>query len=113
MPCEFCLIHTRKLLSRLLFLSPPPFLSSLFFLSFPPPLPEIYQDPDRLDITRRDIRALSFGGGIHYCIGAQLARIEAGVAIATLLRRLPNLQLDGIEHPDWRQTFVLRDFSKS
>jgi cytochrome P450 len=56
--------------------------------------PAIYQDPDRLDITRRDVRPLSFGGGIHHCVGAQLARIEGEIAIATLLRRLPNLQLD-------------------
>ena len=74
--------------------------------------PEVYSDPDRLDITRRDVRPLSFGGGIHYCVGAQLARIEAEIAIATLLRRLPNLQLDSIEHPDWRQTFVLRGLNK-
>jgi cytochrome P450 len=68
--------------------------------------------PDRLDITRRDVRPLSFGGGIHYCVGAQLARIEAEIAIATLLRRLPNLRLDDIERPDWRQTFVLRGLNK-
>jgi cytochrome P450 len=74
--------------------------------------PEIYSDPDRLDITRRDIQPLSFGGGVHYCLGAQLARIEAEIAIATLLRRLPNLQLKDIEHPDWRQTFVLRGLTK-
>ena len=74
--------------------------------------PEIYSDPDRLDITRRDIQPLSFGGGIHYCLGAQLARIEAEIAIGTLLRRLPNLQLNDIEHPDWRQTFVLRGLNK-
>jgi cytochrome P450 len=70
--------------------------------------PEVYADPDRLDIMRRDVRPMSFGGGIHYCVGAQLARIQAEIAIVTLLRRLPNLQLDDIEHPDWRQTFVLR-----
>jgi cytochrome P450 len=70
--------------------------------------PAAYADPDRLDITRADVRPLSFGGGIHYCLGAQLARIEGEIAIATLLRRLPRLQLDDPEHPDWRQTFVLR-----
>jgi cytochrome P450 len=70
--------------------------------------PAVYADPDRLDITRADVRPLSFGGGIHYCLGAQLARIEGEIAIATLLRRLPGLQLDDAEHPDWRQTFVLR-----
>jgi cytochrome P450 len=70
--------------------------------------PAVYADPDRLDITRADVRPLSFGGGIHYCLGAQLARLEGEIAIATLLRRLPGLQLDDPEHPDWRQTFVLR-----
>jgi len=70
--------------------------------------PSVYAAPDRLDIKRADVRPLSFGGGIHYCLGAQLARIEGEIAIATLLRRLPDLQLDDAEHPDWRQTFVLR-----
>ena len=74
--------------------------------------PAVYPDPERLDITRQDVRPLSFGGGIHYCVGAQLARIEGEIAIATLLRRLSNLQLDDIEHPDWRQTFVLRGLNK-
>ena len=74
--------------------------------------PAAYSDPDKLDITRRDVRPLSFGGGIHYCVGAQLARIEAEIAIATLLRRLPDLRLDDIDHPDWRQTFVLRGLNK-
>jgi hypothetical protein len=41
-------------------------------------------------------------------VGAQLARIEGEIAIGTLLRRLPNLRLDDVDHPDWRQTFVLR-----
>jgi cytochrome P450 len=70
--------------------------------------PAVYPDPDRLDITRHNIRPHSFGGGIHYCLGAQLARIEAEVAISTLLRRFPDLALDDPEHPQWRQTFVLR-----
>ena len=71
--------------------------------------PAVYPDrPDRLDITRPKIRPLSFGGGIHLCLGAQLARIEAEVAISTLLRRLPDLKLDNAENPEWRPTFVLR-----
>ena len=55
---------------------------------------------------------MSFGGGIHYCVGAQLARIEGEIAIETLLRRLPNLRLSDIDHPDWRRTFVLRGLNK-
>ena len=71
--------------------------------------PQAYPDhPDRLDITRPDIRPHSFGGGIHFCLGAQLARIEAEVAISTLLGRLPDLRLEDIDTPEWRPTFVLR-----
>ena len=70
--------------------------------------PAVYADPDRLDITRENVRPLSFGGGVHYCLGAHLARIEAEIAIATLLRRLPNLTLDHPDAPDWRQAFVFR-----
>ncbi|MGY4481490.1 cytochrome P450 [Bradyrhizobium sp. LM3.2] len=48
--------------------------------------PAVYPDhPDRLDVTRQNVRPLSFGGGIHFCLGAQLARLEAEIAIATLL----------------------------
>jgi cytochrome P450 len=71
--------------------------------------PAVYPDrPDQLDITRPNVRPLSFGGGIHFCLGAQLARIEAEIAISTLLRRLPDLRLDDAENPEWRPTFVLR-----
>ena len=73
--------------------------------------PAVYADPDRLDLTREGVRPLSFGGGIHYCLGAQLARIEAEIALATLLRRLPDLTLDHPDAPDWRPTFVLRGLS--
>jgi cytochrome P450 len=71
--------------------------------------PAVYPDhPDRLDIARPNVRPVSFGGGIHFCLGAQLARIEAEVAVATLLRRLPDIRPDDIENPKWRPTFVLR-----
>jgi cytochrome P450 len=75
--------------------------------------PAVYPDrPDSLDITRPNVRPLSFGGGIHHCLGAQLARIEAEVAIATLLRRLPELKLDDTVNPEWRPTFVLRGLKR-
>src|SRR3954451_11229923 len=75
--------------------------------------PAVYPDrPERLDITRPKIRPLSFGGGIHLCLGAQLARIEAEVAISTLLRRLPELRLDDAENAEWRPTFVLRGLKR-
>lgn len=75
--------------------------------------PAVYPDrPEQLDITRPNVRPLSFGGGIHFCLGAQLARIEAEIAISTLLRRLPDLRLDDAENPEWRPTFVLRGLKR-
>ncbi len=75
--------------------------------------PAAYPDhPERLDITRQNVRPLSFGGGIHHCLGAQLARIEAEIAISTLLRRLPDLRLDDAVNPEWRPTFVLRGLKR-
>ena len=75
--------------------------------------PAVYPDrPDQLDITRPNVKPLSFGGGIHFCLGAQLARIEAEIAISTLLRRLPELRLDDANNPEWRPTFVLRGLKR-
>ena len=70
--------------------------------------PAQFADPDRLDITRPNAsQHLSFAAGIHYCVGAPLARLEAQLAINALLRRAPNLRLVD-ERPVWRPTFVLR-----
>jgi pimeloyl-[acyl-carrier protein] synthase len=55
--------------------------------------PEKFPDPDRLDIRRKENRHLAFGIGIHYCLGAALARMEAQIAIGELARRFPNMRL--------------------
>lgn len=70
--------------------------------------PEVFERPDELDITREKVKPLSFGGGIHLCLGAQLARIEADEALRVLLARLPELELDDPTHPDWKDTITLR-----
>jgi hypothetical protein len=74
--------------------------------------PEQYPDPDRLDVERQNIRPMSFGGGIHYCLGAQLARLEAELVFTALIERMPNLRLPEIDTPAWRRSFTLRGLSK-
>ncbi|MEQ1699192.1 MAG: cytochrome P450 [Ilumatobacteraceae bacterium] len=59
--------------------------------------PSRWPEPDRFDITRGELVSLSFGQGIHYCIGAPLARLQTQVAIGRLLERCPQLALDGGE----------------
>ncbi|KJS61550.1 cytochrome P450 [Streptomyces rubellomurinus] len=56
--------------------------------------PEQFTDPDRLDLRRRENGHLALGHGIHYCLGAPLARMETALALTALLRRFPALALD-------------------
>jgi cytochrome P450 len=65
-------------------------------------------DPDVLDVARPGVKAISFGGGLHYCLGAQLARIEGEIAFRRLFERLPGLRLTDPEHVEWKPTVTLR-----
>ena len=69
-----------------------------------------YDDPDRFDPTRTDIRPLSFGAGPHICIGNSLARLEAAVAFPKLLNRFPNLSAAAGRPPVRRDRLILRGF---
>jgi cytochrome P450 len=72
--------------------------------------PRRFADPDRFDADRPDNRALSFGGGIHYCLGASLSRMEATVLLPLLVRRFPRLRLAGM--PEWRRAPRMRLLSR-
>jgi cytochrome P450 len=73
--------------------------------------PAFVADPDRFDITRKDLKIMSFGGGIHQCIGQQLARLEGRIAFAELAKRFPNLKAD-TQTPSWRPGFLFRGLKK-
>jgi hypothetical protein len=65
--------------------------------------PEVFDAPDRFDVSRQHKPHISFGGGAHICIGAPLARLEAQVALVRLFERFPNLRLAEPDVPPaWR-----------
>lgn len=68
--------------------------------------PEVFDHPDTLDVTRSPNPHLGFGAGIHYCVGAPLARVEIAAALAALITRTPALHLAG--EPECRPEFVIR-----
>jgi cytochrome P450 len=68
--------------------------------------PEVFADPGRLDLARRDNPHISFSAGIHYCLGAPLARIELEASMTALLERAPALAL--AEEPVRKPHFVIR-----
>lgn len=69
--------------------------------------PAHFPEPDRLDLARADNRHIAFGWGIHFCLGAPLARIEGQIAIGTLVERLPRLAL-ATPAPEHRESLTLR-----
>lgn len=69
--------------------------------------PEAFADPDRFDISREPNVHLTFGHGIHFCLGAPLARLEAQIATTRLAERLPDVRLSGGD-PEWHDSLILR-----
>jgi cytochrome P450 len=72
--------------------------------------PMRFDQPDALMIGREDAddRILSFGGGLHYCMGARLAMLELQIALTSLFRRLPNMRLTNLDELHWRRRNTLR-----
>jgi cytochrome P450 len=68
--------------------------------------PEAFAEPGRLDLSRVDNPHLSFGVGIHFCLGAPLARLELEISFGTLLRRAPKLHL--VSEPEWKAGYIIR-----
>ncbi|GGE61088.1 cytochrome P450 family protein [Priestia taiwanensis] len=71
----------------------------------------MFDNPDIFDITRKNNRHLSFGSGIHFCLGAMLAKLEAKIAVQTLINRFPSMQLAEKE-VEWRGNYLMRGLEK-
>jgi cytochrome P450 len=72
--------------------------------------PAVFSEPDRLDLARQENRHIAFGFGIHFCLGAPLARVEAEEVLGAVARRLPDLRLDFAEgvQPEFQPSVVFR-----
>lgn len=73
--------------------------------------PARFDQPEHLQLDRPNIQHLSFGGGIHYCLGAPLARLEGQIALQTLLTRFPDLRLCD-PNPSHRNNYVFRGLER-
>jgi cytochrome P450 len=69
--------------------------------------PSRFAEPDRLDLARNPNPHLGFGFGLHYCLGAPLARLETAIALSRLLDRRPRIELAG-DQPRWRPNLLGR-----
>jgi len=68
--------------------------------------PSVFPDPDRLDLSRSPNPHMTFGAGIHFCLGAPLARLELATSFSTVLDRMPGLEL--VEEPRWKPNYIIR-----
>jgi cytochrome P450 len=68
--------------------------------------PSVFGKPDHLDLWREPNPHISFGAGIHFCLGAPLARLELQTSFTTVLDRLPNMEL--VEEPQWKEAYIIR-----
>ena len=68
--------------------------------------PDVFEEPDELDLSRDPNPHLTFGAGIHFCLGAPLGRQELQISFATLMDRFPNLEL--VEEPRWKPNYIVR-----
>ncbi|HEV8564343.1 MAG TPA: cytochrome P450 [Actinomycetota bacterium] len=68
--------------------------------------PSLFRDPDRMDLARDPNPHLAFGAGVHFCLGAPLARIELQTSFTALLDRFPRLQ--PVEEPRWKPNYIIR-----
>ena len=68
--------------------------------------PTVFRDPYRLNVRRVENPHISFGAGIHYCLGAPLARIELACSFGALLSKAPGLRLE--RDPEWKPGYVIR-----
>lgn len=73
--------------------------------------PAVFPDPDQFNIQREQNRHVAFGYGIHFCLGAPLARLEGAIAINTLLKRLPELRLAEDAQLTWRHDVAIRSLN--
>jgi cytochrome P450 len=73
--------------------------------------PAVFDDPEDFDIRRRENRHVAFGFGIHFCLGAPLARAEAQIAFDALLERMPDLRLESEDY-EWNGNFILRGLKR-
>jgi cytochrome P450 len=72
--------------------------------------PAIFADPDTLKVDRsfKDVKILTFGGGVHYCLGARLATMQSETALGTLFSRLPDMRISNLDHVRWHKRSHLR-----